>query len=288
MSKILEISNLNKSYDSFYLNNINLGLERGYVMGFIGPNGAGKTTTIKLIMNLIKKNSGEIKVFGLDNIKHEKEIKEKIGFVYDENYFYDELNLEEMKRVIAPFYSEWDEKLYQKYLRDFELPAKKKIKELSKGMKLKFSLAIALSHRAELLVMDEPTSGLDPIFRNDLLDIIREYIADDKRGVLFSSHVTSDLDKIADFITMINKGEIILSMSKEELMDKFILIKGGKSSLNDKLRKELVGCKESSLGFEALCKKQAWIEELNQKEFLLERPSLEEIMLYMIRGEKNA
>lgn len=288
MSKILEINNLNKGYNGFLLNNINFSLERGFVMGFIGPNGAGKTTTIKLIMNLIKRSSGEIKVFGLDNLKHEKEIKEKIGFVYDENYFYDELNLQEMKRVIAPFYSEWDEQLYQKYIRDFELPAKKKIKELSKGMKLKFSLAIALSHRAELLVMDEPTSGLDPIFRNDLLDIIRGYMALDNRGVIFSSHVTSDLDKIADYITMINKGELVLSMSKEDLMDEYIIVKGAKGSLSDMLRKDLVGCRENSLGFEGLVRKKSFAKVKNQQELVLERPSLEDLMLYIVRGEKNA
>lgn len=171
MSNILEVKNLRKEYKDFTLDDVSFSLEKGFIMGFIGPNGAGKSTTIKLIMNLIKNDGGSIKILGLDNIANEKEAKEKIGFVYDENYFYEELNLTEMKNIIAPFYKNWDERAYQKYIKDFNLPAKKKIKELSKGMKMKFSLAMALSHGAELILMDEPTSGLDPVFRSEILDI---------------------------------------------------------------------------------------------------------------------
>lgn len=287
MSKILEINNLHKKYDSFSLNNVSFSLERGFVMGFIGPNGSGKTTTIKLIMNLIKKHSGEIKVFGLDNLKCENEIKERIGFVYDENYYYDELTIEEMKRIIAPFYAAWEEQLYQKYIKDFELPPKKKIKELSKGMKLKFSLALALSHQAELLVMDEPTSGLDPVFRNELLDILRGYMALENKGVLFSTHVTSDLEKIADYITMINKGEIVLSMSREDLFEEFILLKGPKSALNEKLKNELVGWRENNLGFEGLARKTPGSGSWSERNIVPECPTLDEIMLYKVRGDKN-
>jgi len=155
MSAILEIHNLSKTFKDFSLREVSFSLERGYIMGFIGPNGAGKSTTIKLIMNLLKRDSGEITVFGLDNLKHEKEIKNRIGFVYDGNYFYEELTVAQMKRIVAPFYKNWDEAAFQQYLRDFALPAHKKIGELSKGMKMKFSLAIALSHHAELLIMDE-------------------------------------------------------------------------------------------------------------------------------------
>ncbi|EET84215.1 ABC transporter related protein [Clostridium carboxidivorans P7] len=185
MSNILEIKNLRKEYKGFTLDNINFNLPKGFIMGFIGPNGAGKSTTIKLIMNLIKKNSGEIKIFGLDNIKNEKDIKQKIGFVYDENYFYEELTLTEMKNLIAPFYKNWNNAAFNKYMSDFNLPEKKKVKELSKGMKMKFSLAIALSHKAELIIMDEPTSGLDPIFRSEMLDILYSIIQDENKGILF-------------------------------------------------------------------------------------------------------
>lgn len=197
MEKILEIKNVSKQYDDFSLKNINISLDRGYVMGFIGPNGAGKSTTIKLIMNLIKKDSGQIKVFGLDHEKDEMKIKEKIGFVYDENHFYEELTVHEMKNMIRPFYKRWDEKLFAKYVKEFKLPIKKTIKHLSKGMKMKFSLAVALSHHAELLIMDEPTSGLDPLIRSELLDILRILIEDENKAVFFSTHITSDLEKIA-------------------------------------------------------------------------------------------
>jgi len=286
MENILEIKKLRKEYDGFVLNNISIELKEGYIMGFIGPNGAGKTTTIKLIMNLIKRDAGEVKVCGRDNIRQEKEMKEQIGFVYDENHYYEELTATEMKRVIAPFYRSWDEEVYQRYLKLFELPAHKKIKALSKGMKMKFSLALALSHQAKFLIMDEPTSGLDPVFRNELLDILREYMVSEDRGVLFSSHVTSDLDKIADYITLIDNGEILLSYSKEELLGQYGLIKGEKRLLDDELRRELTGVQENSFGFTALAKDVATISGRFGESLLIDRPTLEDIMLYMIRREK--
>ncbi len=155
MNEILEVRNLTKNYLGFSLNNISFMLEKGYIMGFIGPNGAGKTTTIRLIMNLIRRDSGEIRVFGLDNIKDELEVKERIGFVYDENHFYNELSVLEMKKIIAPFYSRWDDSVFKDYLDRFELSPRKKIKDLSRGMKMKFSLVISLSHHADLLLLDE-------------------------------------------------------------------------------------------------------------------------------------
>ena len=171
MSKILEITNLRKDYKKFSLKDISFSLERGYIMGFIGPNGAGKSTTIKLIMNLINKNSGEIKIFGMDNEKNDTDIKQKIGFVYDENHFYEDLSIKTLHMIIAPVYKKWDKKKFNNYLSDFDLDPSKKIKQLSKGMKMKFSLAVALSHDAELIIMDEPTSGLDPVFRSEILEM---------------------------------------------------------------------------------------------------------------------
>lgn len=164
MENILEVTNLTKHYPGFSLNNVSFTLKRGFIMGFIGPNGAGKSTTIKLIMNLMKKDKGNIHLFGLDHLKHELEVKERIGFVYDENVFYEELTVKEMKNIIRPFYRRWNEETFQYYVKQFDLPLTKQIKHLSKGMKMKLSLAIALSHEAELLIMDEPTSGLDPLF----------------------------------------------------------------------------------------------------------------------------
>jgi ABC-2 type transport system ATP-binding protein len=285
MNSILEIKNLRKEYSGFTLRDINLSLDRGYIMGFIGPNGAGKSTTIKLIMNLVRKDSGEIKIFGMDNIKHEREIKERIGFVYDENYFYEELSLIDMKKIISSFYKSWDDSEFSKYMKKFELPEKKKIKELSKGMKMKYSLALALSHRAELIIMDEPTSGLDPVFRSEILDILYSLMQDEKKGVFFSTHITTDLEKIADYITFINRGEIVFSNEKDMIFENHAIVKGGLELLNGETRKEFVGIRENSFGFEGLTRNINKIKKLFGNKILIERPSLDDIMVYTVRGE---
>lgn len=287
MAPILEIKNLKKDFKDFSLKNISFTLEKGFIMGFIGPNGAGKSTTIKLIMNLLKKDAGEIKVFGLDNVKNENEIKNRIGFVYDENYFYEELTISEMKRIIAPLYKNWSDECFNRYLKEFTLSPKKKIKELSKGMKMKFSLAIALSHQAELIIMDEPTSGLDPLIRNELLDIFSYLIQDENKGIFFSTHITSDLDKIADYVTLINDGEILFSTTKDEIIDCYGLVKGKKEFLNEDMRKNFVGIKENQFGFEGLAKNRTSINKFNNNGIIIEKPSLEDVMLYFTRRELN-
>lgn len=284
MENILEINNLKKEYGKFVLDDISFNLKRGYIMGFIGPNGAGKSTTIKLIMNLIKKNSGEIKIFGLDNIKNEKDVKDRIGFVYDECYFYDELNLDEMKRVIAPFYSRWDDNAYNRYLNAFNLDSKKKIKQLSKGMKMKYALAMALSHNPELIIMDEPTSGLDPVFRSEILDILYELIQDEKKSVFFSTHITTDLEKIADYITFINNGKIVFSKTKDEILESYGVIKGGKEVLNSDTKKLFVGIRENNYGFEALTDDINGVRGALKDKVIIEKPSLDDIMVYTIKG----
>ncbi len=254
-------------------------------MGFIGPNGAGKSTTIKLIMNLIKKDSGEIKIFGKDNIEYEKEIKEKIGFVYDENYFYEHLNIETMKKIIAPFYKNWDNQVFYKYLKTFDLDPNKKINNLSKGMKMKFSLAIALSHNAELIIMDEPTAGLDPVFRREILDILYDLIQDENKSVFFSTHITTDLEKIADYITFINEGKMVFSENKDDIMEKYSLVKGGLDFLNEETKKYFIGINKNSFGFQGLTSSPNVIREISKKDdIILERPTLEDIMVYTVGG----
>lgn len=287
MAPILEIKNLKKDFKDFSLKNISFTLEKGFIMGFIGPNGAGKSTTIKLIMNLLKKDDGYIKVFGLDNVKNENEIKNRIGFVYDENYYYEDLTISEMKRIIAPLYKNWSDECFNRYLKEFTLSPKKKIKELSKGMKMKFSLAIALSHQAELIIMDEPTSGLDPLIRNELLDIFSYLIQDENKGIFFSTHITSDLDKIADYVTLINDGEILFSTTKDEILDCYGLVKGKKEFLNEDTRKNFIGIKENQFGFEGLVKNKASINKFNNNGIIIEKPSLEDVMLYFTRRELN-
>ncbi|MCQ4923439.1 ABC transporter ATP-binding protein [Tissierella carlieri] len=280
---MLEIKNLTKDFNKFKLDNVSFRLEPGYIMGFIGPNGAGKSTTIKLIMNLLKKDSGEIKVFGKDHIQFEKEIKNRIGFVYDESYFYEDLTIRQMKNIIAPFYKKWDEKLFNKYIKDFDLDLNQKIKKLSKGMKMKFSLAIALSHNADLIIMDEPTSGLDPIFRSEILDVLYSIIQDEKKSIFFSTHITTDLEKIADYITFINKGKIVFSKSKDEILESYGVIKGGKNLLDRDTRKEFIGLRETNVGFEGLAENPQRLKKLFGSEILIEKPTLEDIMVYSVR-----
>lgn len=284
MSAILEVDNLRKEYRDFNLN-VSFSLERGYLMGFIGPNGAGKSTTIKLIMNLLKKDSGAIKVFGLDNVKNEIEIKQRIGFVYDQNYYYDELTVEEMKGIISRFYADWDDELYRSYLKIFDLDPRKKIKELSKGMQMKFSLIMALSHHAELIIMDEPTSGLDPIVRRELLQILSEILQDENKGILLSTHITSDLDKIADYITFINQGRIVESTTRDFLLENYGVVRGKKELLRQTDKGLLIGVKENEFGFEALVKDKARAREIFGDKIIIDKPTLEDIMYYQIDGK---
>ncbi|HXK49019.1 MAG TPA: ABC transporter ATP-binding protein [Clostridiales bacterium] len=280
MSRSIEINGVTKNFSGFKLDNISFGLEKGYIMGFIGPNGAGKTTTIRLIMNLLKKDSGDIKIFGLDNEKDEVAVKDRIGFVYEESYFYEHLTVKKMKDIIAPFYSRWDEDKFDEYCEVFGLLPNKKIRDLSKGTKMKFSLAVALSHNAELLILDEPTSGLDPVFRDKLMDILREEIQDENRSVLFSTHITSDLEKIADYITFINDGRIVFSDQKDILLENYKIVKGDTNILNEEIRSHLLGIKENRFGFEALCNAEKQTA-FSQFEVVVEKPTLEQMMVYM-------
>lgn len=284
MENILEIKNLSKRFRSFELSDLEFALPRGYILGFIGPNGAGKSTTMKLIMNLIKRDNGDIKVLGMDNREQEVEIKNKIGFVYDENYFYEEATIKRMESLLSRFYKNWERDTFYEYLNRFKLDPKKKIKELSRGLKTKFALAVAFSHQAELLLMDEPTAGLDPLVRSELLDILLEFIRDENKGVVFSTHITSDLDKVADYIALINEGKLVAYQTRDELLESYRVVKGDLHSLQRLDKKLLTGLKSNSYGFEALIGADK-ISSLNsQEELLLERPVLEDIMVFMARG----
>lgn len=288
MENILEVKNVSKEYKDFKLDNVSFNLEHGYIMGFIGPNGAGKSTTIKLIMNLVSRNSGEINIFGMDNIKYERQVKEKIGFVYDESHFYEDLKLKEMKNIIAPFYKNWDDKKFSFYMKRFDLDPDKKISQLSKGMKMKYSLAIALSHNAELILMDEPTSGLDPVFRSEILDILYELIQDERKSVFFSTHITADLEKIADYITFINDGRIIFSMPKDRLFESYGIVKGDNSLLNNKTADLFLSVRKNSYGFEALTDNVNRARVLLKDRVIIEKPSLDDIMVHIVKGERES
>lgn len=281
---MLEVKNLSKKINGFELKNISFKLEKGYIMGFIGPNGSGKSTTIKLIMNLLKKDSGEINIFGKDYIEFEKEIKDRIGFVYDESYFYEDLTIDQMKNIISPFYSKWDEEIFSKYMGDFDLDIYQKIKDLSKGMKMKFALALGLSHHADLIIMDEPTSGLDPRFRREILDILYDVIQDENKSIFFSTHITTDLDKIADYITFIDEGEMVFSKSKNEILETYAMVKGGNDLLDANIRKKFIGLRETAVGFEGLTKNIKDVKNILGNKVIFEIPTLEDIMIYSKRG----
>lgn len=286
-NNILSVDSLTKHYKNFSLHNVSFQLPRGYIMGFIGPNGSGKSTTIKLIMNLLKRDSGRIKVFGLDNLEHETTIKNRIAFVYDENRYHDELSIEEMGKFVSSFYKNWEKSTFNRYLNDFNLNPKQRIKELSKGMKMKFSLAAALSHQAELLIMDEPTAGLDPLVRAELVDILQSLIQDEQKSIFFSTHITSDLDKIADFITFLHNGKVVLSAPKDDLLDKYGIIKGGNNLLTEETKPLFAGLKVNKFGFEGLVRDKKSAHRLFKEEAVIEKPSLEDIMLYTVKGEQH-
>ena len=257
-------------------------------MGFIGPNGAGKTTTIKAILNQIKKDAGEIKLWGQDNIDHEVELKNRIGVVMDEGHFYDHLTLKKMKNLIAPFYKNWDEKVYKEYVHEFALDETKKISELSKGTRMKYSIALALSHKAELLIMDEPTSGLDPLVREELLEILGRFIQDEHKSVFFSTHITSDLDKTADYIVLIDNGRLVLNEQKDDLLDRHAIIKGTNAMLDEAAKKLFVRVRENGYGFEGLTRDRNEARRIFGDKAVFERPTVEDIMLYYVGGAKNA
>jgi ABC-2 type transport system ATP-binding protein len=287
MDKILEIISLRKEYKDFILKDISFSLPYGYIMGLIGANGAGKTTTIKLIMNLLRRKSGEIKIFGKDNREYELEIKSRTGFVYDLPIFYEHLSLEQMKSVIAPFYKTWDNDLFQHYIKEFDLPLHAKIRTLSRGMHMKFALVLALSHHAELIIMDEPTSGLDPVFRRELLDILLTLIQDKKKSILFSTHVTSDLERIANFITFIHKGKLVFSSTREDVIKNYGLVKGGKELLKIEYRSLFAGIREYNAGVEALTMNLPESRKIFSASARVENATLEDIMFYIGKGNTN-
>ncbi len=274
---MLKVKNLCKSYPNFCINDISFELPKGYILGFLGKNGAGKTTTIKAILNIVHADSGSVEIMGKDLYTHEVEIKQDIGFILGAFDYYPKAKLYEIARIYSDFFINWDNQLYKKYLKHFEIDETKRVTELSAGMKVKFGLALALSHKAKLLILDEPTSGLDPIARDDLLDIFQEIIQDGETSILFSTHITSDLDKCADYILMIKNGKILANSTKDELIDNHALISGNISDLNEDLKNRAVGIKHYRYNFKGLIKRE---NIKSDDKFQTEKPNLEDIMIY--------
>ncbi|MBN3526166.1 ABC transporter ATP-binding protein [Paenibacillus apiarius] len=284
MENVIELQHINKTFNGFQLKDLSITVKKGYVTGFIGGNGAGKSTTIKLIMNLLQQDSGSVSVFGMNYKKHEKDIKERIGFVYDENIFYENLTLKEMKRIIKPAYKNWDHNAFQRYVDQFELPLNQKMKTFSKGMKMKASLAIALAHHAELIIMDEPTSGLDPIFRRELLNILHELMQEEDKTIFFSTHITTDLDRIADYITFIHNGEHIFTKEFYKIEEEYAVVKGTLELLDRETEQEFVSIRKTNSGFEALTADKNRVSNIFGDTVILEKPTLEDIMYYTKKG----
>lgn len=285
MESVIQFTNVNKAFNDFAIKNLTFEIKKGFVTGFVGANGTGKSTAIKLLMNLLQPDSGEVKVFGLNYKDHEKEIKQKIGFVYDEHVFYDHLTLQEMKNLIQPVYTQWDDELFYKYVEQFQLPLKKKkLKTFSKGMMMKASLAIALSHHAELIIMDEPTAGLDPVFRRDFLNLLHEIVQDGEKTIFFSTHITSDLDRIADYIAFLHNGELIFMHEFYTIAEKYVLVKGGLDLLDPDTEKEFIAIRKTELGFEGLSCNKEQVMQLFGDLALYETATLEDIMFYTKKG----
>ena len=285
MENNLEVKNLCKKYNGFELKDINLELPKGMIMGLIGENGAGKTTTIKAILNMINRDSGKIAIFGLDNIKDGKQIKEDIGVVLDDSFLSEYLNPIDINKIMKNIYKNWDEKLYFKYIEDFKLPKDKMSKEYSSGMKMKLKIAVALSHNPKLLILDEPTSGLDPVARNEILDIFQDFIQDEEKSILGSSHITSDLEHIADYITFINNGEIVLTKTRDELLENYGIVKCSADDFEEIDKNDFVKYKKNRYEYEILVEDKFEFKRKYKFE-IIDKPTIDDIMLIYIKGEK--
>lgn len=281
----IEISGITKRYEGFTLDNISFDVPKGSIMGFIGQNGAGKTTTIHSLLNITNIDEGEIRLLGLDHIKDEFEIKKRIAVVFDELPFHDVFNASDMARIFEGLYPDWDNAVYAAYLDRFKLPIKKKIGQYSKGMKMKLQIACALSHNAELLVMDEATTGLDPVVRDEILHIFMEYLQNGERSILMSSHITGDLEKIADSVTFIDKGKKLLTGYKDLILETHGILKCGKDEVGNIDKTDIVSVRANEFGAEVMLSDR---ESAGYKYggAVIDPASLDDIMLYYVhKGE---
>lgn len=286
MKNAIEIRNLGKNYgNKFTLGEINLDIPSGIIIGLIGENGAGKTTLIKSILNIIRLDKGNIKIFEKDIKINESEIKENIGVVLDNMFFPELLMPKDINSIMKEVYKNWDEQLFNKYLSEFKLKNNQSIKSMSKGMRKKLEIATALSHHPKLLILDEPTSGLDPVVRNEVLDIFLDFIQDEEHTVLLSTHITSDLEHIADKIIFINQGKVVLDQSRDDLLDNYGILKCDVDNFDTISKDDIIAYKKNKYDCEIL------VNDINKikkkyKDFIVDKITLEELMVLMIKGEK--
>ena len=286
MENIIEIKNLKKKYyDKFELGKIDISIPKGVIVGLIGENGAGKTTLIKSMLNIIKIDSGEIKIFGKDYKKEEKTIKEDIGVVLDNMFFPELLNAKDINNSMKDVYKNWDSELYFSYLKEFDLADNKPLKSMSKGMRKKLEIATALAHKPKLLILDEPTSGLDPVVRNEVLDIFLKFIEDEEHSILLSTHITSDLEHIADEIIFIDKGKKVLQKSRDEIIDNYGILKCDIDYFSNIDKKDIIAYKKTKYAYEILVNDK---EQASKKyhNCVIDKITLEDLMVLVIKGEK--
>lgn len=283
MENAIEIKNLSKSYEDFCLNNIILNIPKGSIVGLIGENGAGKSTLISSLLEIIKSSYEELKIFGMDFKTDEIQIKKDIAVIFDTTHYDDEFTPKFIGQILSKVYSNWDQATYLKYIHQFNLPMKKKIKKFSRGMKMKLEFAIAFSHDAKLLILDEATSGLDPIIRDEILSIIREYTEDENHTVLMSSHITSDLDKISDYIAYIHEGKLLFMKPYDELREEYGVLHVGKELLDSLNREDIIGYTKGAYSYTILVKNRLAIQSVF-KDLEIMRPTVEEIMLFYAKG----
>ena len=286
MNNVIEIKKLKKRYDNnFELGEINLDIPTGYVIGLIGENGAGKTTLIKSILNIINTDTGKIKIFNKDSKEYDYLIKEDIGVVLDDMFFPEILTANDINSIMKDIYKNWDKELFYKYLNNFKLPSNKRIKALSKGMRKKLEIATSLAHHPKLLILDEPTSGLDPIVRDDILDLFLDFIKDEEHTILFSTHITSDLEHIADEIIFIDNGKIILNKSKDELLDNYGILKCDIASFNKISKEDIISYRKNKYNYEILVNDKNKMKK-KYKDYIIDKITLDELMILIVKGEK--
>ena len=285
MNNILSLRGVTKRFIAFILKDVSFELPEGFVMGLVGRNGAGMTTIIKAILNMISLNGGLISVFGQDHLRAEREIKARIGVVMDYTFFAENWTTDAVERAVAPFYPTWEKETYRKLLKKFSLPGSEiRFKDFSRGMKTKLTAAVALSHGADLLIFDEPTAGLDPVARDELLEILRDYMSGGNRSILFSTHITSDLEKIADYITFIDHGRIMSSLPMDDFLGKYFIVKGGTGILTEDQKQKITGYREHSVGFDGLIERS--LLPLLPPSVIAEPGNLDEIII-RLAGRKN-
>lgn len=280
----LKVENLSKKYDDFLLDKVSFYVPKGNIVGFIGENGAGKSTTINTMLDIIERDSGDVYILDSEKNKIINSIRERIGVVFDGNNFPEDLTPQKLNNVLKAIYTNWEEKKFYEFIEKFNLPKNKKIKNFSRGMKMKLSISVALSHKAELLILDEATSGLDPIVRDDILDILLDFVQDEKNSILISSHITSDLEKVADYIVFIHKGKVIFEETKDNLIYNYGMMKCKTKEFDSIDKKDIIRFRKMDYGYEILVKNKNEMER-KYPNFVMDNIKIEDIMLMYVKGE---